>query len=104
MGVLTVKLSDYVERLLREEAFRRFGGKRGSISRIVEEALIAWLQRKKESVRLYRIVIDGKIAYESTDLDQIAEFLEEKNLSLSDVRIVILPSRDKYRLGPRGMR
>lgn len=104
MGILTVKLSDHVEKLLREEAFRRFGGRRGGISKIVEEALIAWLQKKKESVRLYRVLIDGKIVFESTDLDQIAEFLKKNNLSPRDVRVVILPSKDKYRLGPRGVR
>ena len=103
MGILTVKLSDHVEKLLREEAFRRFGGRRGGISKIVEEALIAWLQKKKESVRLYRVLIDGKIVFESTDLDQIAEFLKKNNLSPRDVRVVILPSKDKYRLGPRGV-
>lgn len=104
MGILTVKLSDHVEKLLREEAFRRFGGRRGGISKIVEEALIAWLQKKKESVRLYRVLIDGKVVFESTDLDQIAEFLKKNNLSPRDVRVVILPSKDKYRLGPRGVR
>jgi len=104
VGILTVKLSDHVEKLLREEAFRRFGGRRGGISKIVEEALIAWLQKKKESVRLYRVLIDGKIVFESTDLDQIAEFLKKNNLSPRDVRVVILPSKDKYRLGPRGVR
>ena len=104
MGILTVKLSDHVEKLLREEAFRRFGGRRGGISKIVEEALIAWLQKKKESVRLYRVLVDGKVVFESTDLDQIAEFLKKNNLSPRDVRVVILPSKDKYRLGPRGVR
>ncbi len=103
MGVITVKLSDHVEELLRKEAFRRFGGKRGGISRIVEEALVALLQKKKESVRLYRVVMDGKTLFESRDLDQIAEFLRKNNLSLRDVRVLILPSRDKYRLGPRGV-
>lgn len=104
MGVITVKLSDYVEKLLREETFRRFGGKRGGISRIVEEALLAWLQRKKESVRLYRVVKDGRVMFESRDLDQIAEFLKKNNLSLRDVQVVIIPTKDKYRLGPRGLR
>jgi len=104
MGVVTVKLSDDVERLLREEAFRRFGGRRGGISRIVEEALIALLGKSKESVRVYRVIIDGEIAFESSDLDDIAEFLRERNLSPRDVRILILPRRKEYRVGPRGIR
>jgi len=103
MGIITVKLSDDIERLLREEAFRRFGGKRGGISRIVEEAIIAWLGKSKESVRVYRIIIDGKIAFESSDLDDIARFLRERNLTPRDVRILILPRKREYRVGPRGV-
>jgi len=101
MGVITVRISDSIEKMLREEAFRRYGGKRGGISKIVEEAVKAWLSKSKESVKLYRIVIDGKIAFEAGDLDEIADYLERNNLSPRDVRILILPRKKRYRLGPR---
>ena len=101
MGVITVKLSDDLEKLLRDEAFKRFKGKKGSISKIVEEALKAWLVKKKISTRIYQIWINDELAFESEDLDEISKFLKEKKLSLKDVRIIMKKSKSEYRIGPR---
>ena len=46
MGRLQVVLSDDTEERLRKRAAEKFGLKKGSISRAVEEAIVAWLSKK----------------------------------------------------------
>lgn len=101
MGIITIKISDHVEKLLREAAFKKYGGKRGAISRIIEEALLNWLAREKSSVRIYRVLLNNEIILETSDLDEVAKFLKENNLSPRDVRIIIIPRKEEYKIGPR---
>jgi len=101
MGIITIKISDHVERLLREAAFKKYGGKRGAISRIIEEALLNWLAKEKSSTRTYRVLLNNKIVLETNDLDDVAKFLKENNLSPRDVRIIIIPRKKEYKIGPK---
>ena len=101
MGIITIKISDHVEKLLREAAFKKYGGKRGAISRIIEEALLNWLAREKSSVRIYRVLLNNEIILETSDLDEVVKFLKENNLSPRDVRIIIIPRKEEYKIGPR---
>ncbi|MGD0425043.1 MAG: hypothetical protein ABSA92_16560 [Candidatus Bathyarchaeia archaeon] len=50
MGKLIIVLSDNVERRLRFAAVLRLGGKKGNLSRGVEEAIEDWL--RKESLTI----------------------------------------------------
>jgi hypothetical protein len=43
MGRLYVILSDQVERRLRLEIVKRFGGKKGGLSNAIEESVKMWL-------------------------------------------------------------
>ena len=45
LGRLYIVISDAVERRLRLEAVKRFGGKKGDLSGSVEEALKDWLKK-----------------------------------------------------------
>jgi len=101
MGVITVKLSDRVEKLLREAAFRKYGGVKGSLSKIIEEALLEWLSKRKESARVYRVIFEGKVLIESRSLDEISSFLRERNIDVRRVRIITIPVKSEYRVGPR---
>ena len=101
MGIITIKISDHVEKLLRETAFKKYGGKRGAISRIIEEALLNWLAKEKSSTRTYRVFLNNKMVLETNDLDDVAKFLKENNLSPRDVRIIIIPRNQEYKIGPR---
>jgi len=49
MGRICVDISDEVEKRLRIKAIERFGGKKGDLSRAVEEALKIWVEREKDS-------------------------------------------------------
>ena len=46
MGRITVELSDELEKKLRYKAIERFGGKKGDLSRAVEEAVKTWVAKK----------------------------------------------------------
>jgi hypothetical protein len=47
MGRISVDLPDELEKQLRLKTVERFGGKKGDLSRAVEDAVKAWITTKK---------------------------------------------------------
>ncbi len=47
MGRISVDLSDELEKKLRFKTVERFGGKKGDLSRAVEEAIKTWVAKEK---------------------------------------------------------
>ena len=47
MGRITADLPDELERKLRFKTIERFGGKKGDLSRAVEEAIRTWVAKEK---------------------------------------------------------
>ena len=47
MGRISVAISDELEKNLRFKTIERFGGKKGDLSRAVEEAIKTWLTKEK---------------------------------------------------------
>ena len=47
MGRISVELSDELEKQLRLKTVERFGGKKGDLSRAVEEAVRTWVGKEK---------------------------------------------------------
>jgi len=47
MGRISVELSDDLEKKLRFKTIERFGGKKGDLSRAVEEAVRTWVAKEK---------------------------------------------------------
>jgi hypothetical protein len=47
MGRISVDLSDELEKQLRFKTVERFGGKKGDLSKAVEEAIRKWIARKE---------------------------------------------------------
>ncbi len=47
MGRISVELSDELEKQLRLKTVERFGGKKGDLSRAVEEAVRTWVVKEK---------------------------------------------------------
>jgi len=45
MGRVNVYLSDELEKNLRFKAIERFGGRKGDLSRAVEEAVMTWVEK-----------------------------------------------------------
>lgn len=48
MGRICVDLPDELERKLRLKTIERFGGKKGDLSRAVEEAIKEWIAKEDE--------------------------------------------------------
>jgi hypothetical protein len=46
MGRITVELTDELEKKLRFKTIERFGGKKGDLSKAVEEAVKTWVAKK----------------------------------------------------------
>ena len=47
MGRINVQLSDELERKLRFKTIERFGGRKGDLSKAVEEAVETWVDKEK---------------------------------------------------------
>ncbi len=47
MGRINVDISDELEKQLRLETVERFGGKKGDLSRALQEAVKTWLDKKE---------------------------------------------------------
>ena len=47
MGRISVTISDELEKELRFKTIERFGGKKGDLSRAVEEAIKTWVAKEK---------------------------------------------------------
>jgi len=47
MGRISVELSDELEKKLRFKAVERFGGRKGDLSKVVEEAVETWVGKEK---------------------------------------------------------
>ena len=47
MGRISVTISDELEKELRFKTVERFGGKKGDLTRAVEEAIKTWVAKEK---------------------------------------------------------
>jgi hypothetical protein len=47
MGAISVELSDEVEKKLRFKTMERFSGKKGDVSKAVEQAVKAWIAKER---------------------------------------------------------
>ena len=52
MGRISVDVPDELEKQLRLKTVERFGGKKGDLSKAVEEAIRKWIVKKEESTKL----------------------------------------------------
>jgi hypothetical protein len=47
MGRISVAISDKLEKSLRLKTIERFGGRKGDLSKAVEEAITKWIAKEK---------------------------------------------------------
>ncbi|WP_455280549.1 hypothetical protein [[Eubacterium] cellulosolvens] len=47
MGRINIELPDELEKKLRFKTIERFGGKKGHLSRAIEEAVETWISKEK---------------------------------------------------------
>ena len=60
MGRISVEISDELEKKLRFKTIDRFGGKKGDLSRAVEEAVKIWVTKEKYGMGCQRGDDDDK--------------------------------------------
>ena len=107
MGIITVKISDEVEKALRRKAARLYGAKKGSLSRAVEEALKSWIspeELKKKEV-IYKAYRGEELVAEASTLEELAAKLRRTGEPIRGLRIVREPEPPRERrLGLRARR
>jgi hypothetical protein len=47
MGRISVEISDELEKKIRIKTIERFGGKKGDLSKAIEESLMRWVSEDK---------------------------------------------------------
>lgn len=86
MGKIHVKIDDNTERRLREMATKRFGNKKGSLSKAINEAINNWLasleSKDVSDVNWENFIVDINIKNKKL-LEQILE--ESKTLNESKI-------------------
>jgi len=50
MGRITITIPDELEMKFREIAYKKFGPKRGNLSRSIEEAIKEWVEKNQEKL------------------------------------------------------
>jgi len=73
LGIITVKISDDVEKKLRVFAYKVFGARRGSLSRAIEEAVKLWISHLEDKVREVDM---SKFEVKINNVEKIGEFIE----------------------------
>jgi hypothetical protein len=92
MGVITLKLDDVIEGRLRKKAAELYGMTRGTLSRAVEDALVAWLSSAASPVEggvrvKYVALRSGKALLEAGSLKDLARMLKKAGVDPRDVEI-----------------
>ncbi|MFW6128561.1 MAG: hypothetical protein ACOC6M_05205 [Halobacteriota archaeon] len=108
MGTLTIVLDDEVEKELRKAVSELYGSSKGSLSRIIEDALRNYLHSAKEEKKCYRAYKEDKMVAEAESVDELAKILKEKGLDPRGLRItsceeVKRVARTGYRLRKTGL-
>lgn len=102
MGTITVVISDELEREIRKLISKEGKAKKGALSRLVENALWAYIRSQKARERVFMAIKDGKVVAEARSLYDLADKLREAGIDPRSVRIVSSPPpRPRRRLGLR---
>jgi len=98
MGVITLKLSDEVERKLRRRAAEVKGARRGALAESVEEAVMVWLEKSETPVeRRYVAMQKERRIAEEPSLNQLSKALAKIGIDPRTVLIEEIPRRDEER-------
>ena len=95
-------ISDELEREIRRLISSSGKARKGALSRLVEDALWAYIKSRRTQKRVFRAIRDGRVVAEAKSLYELADRLREAGIDPRSVRIVSSPSpRPRRRLGLR---
>jgi len=63
MGRISVDIPDELEKMLRFKTVDKFGGKKGDLSRAVEEAVSTWVAKK----RIGALILTLRLSWDALD-------------------------------------
>ena len=104
MGTITLFLKDDVEKILREVARYLYGSKKGSLSKVVEDALNLYRHviEEKEKRCFYKAYKGDTLVAEASSIDELAEKVRSKGVDVRGLRIISSkPLNEKIRSGYR---
>jgi len=105
LGVITVIISDELERRVREYLRRTGRTRRGSLSRLVEDALRTYLELAECRERVFYAEVGGRVVARASSLRELAERLKEAGIDARSARILCTEAlREGRRFGLRGER
>jgi len=106
VGTLTIVLPDELEERLRRVVAERYGGRRGALSKLIEEALRHYLDLLEHgSEQVFYAVREGEVVASSHSLDELAAKLRELGVDPRSIRIVSSRRvKPIARMGLRGRR
>jgi len=104
MGTITLFLKDDVEKILREIARYLYGSKKGSLSKVVEDALNLYRHVIEERGKryFYKAYKGDILVAEANSIDELAEKVRSKGVDVRGLRIISSkPLNKKIRTGYR---
>ncbi len=102
MGTLTIVLDDEVEKELRKAVSELYGSSKGSLSRVIEDALRNYFHSAKEEKKCYRAYKENKVVAEAESVDGLAKMVKENDLDPRELRIT--SSEEVKRVAQTGYR
>lgn len=87
MGTLTIVLDDEVEKELRRAVSELYGSSKGSLSRVIENALRNYLYSAREEKRYYRAYKENELVAEAECLDDLALKIKQENFDPRKLKI-----------------
>lgn len=106
MGIITVVISDELENEIRRLISSEKTAKKGALSKLVEDALWAYIRPKLYSNRrVFKALKDNRVVAEASSLNELAEKPRNAGIDPREVKIFSSISyRKERRIGLRGSR
>ena len=101
MGILTIVLSDDVEKVLRKVVREMYGIEKGNLSKFIEDAIRNYVHSLKREEVTYRAYKDDKLVAEANSLEELVKLLREKNIDIRRLRIIRSDLKGVARAGYR---
>jgi predicted transcriptional regulator len=92
MGTITISLSDDVEKKLRTIAKHLYGSSKGSLSKVVEDALENYFltlnKPANSDKKIFKAIKEERVVAEASTLEELASILKKKGIEPRGLRIV----------------
>ncbi|MGB9805196.1 MAG: hypothetical protein ACP5HX_04365 [Thermoproteota archaeon] len=92
MGTITISLSDDIEKKLRIIVKHLYGSSKGSLSKVIEDALENYFSTLNKSAnsdkKVFKAIKEGRVVAEANTLEELASILKKKEIEPRGLRII----------------